>query len=145
MQYADNCLSCSWKRVFANALTRPFVMFAREPIIQLLGVYMAFIYGTMYRALSCFLCFSWQSNSPNVAVHQSSSPPLTQSSLNSTPSVLALRDSTISRLVLVLQALRKSTPAFSIGYTIITRRRTAERDVLNSVYASSFHLVWCQH
>ena len=38
----------SWKHIFAKALTRPFLLFAREPIIQLLGVYMAFIYGTMY-------------------------------------------------------------------------------------------------
>ena len=37
-----------WKRIFANALTRPFAMFAREPIIQLLGLYMAFVYGLLY-------------------------------------------------------------------------------------------------
>jgi hypothetical protein len=38
----------SWKVIFKRALTRPFLLFAREPIIQLLGVYMAFLYGTLY-------------------------------------------------------------------------------------------------
>jgi hypothetical protein len=32
-----------------KALIRPFVLFACEPIIQLLGVYMAIIYGLLYR------------------------------------------------------------------------------------------------
>ncbi|KZT40250.1 MFS general substrate transporter [Sistotremastrum suecicum HHB10207 ss-3] len=41
-----------WKRIFAKALTRPFVLWAREPIVQLLGVYMAFIYGLMYLKLT---------------------------------------------------------------------------------------------
>ncbi|KDQ61903.1 hypothetical protein JAAARDRAFT_123222 [Jaapia argillacea MUCL 33604] len=42
----------NWKTIFATALTRPFVLFAKEPIIQLLGVYMAFIYGLMYLFLT---------------------------------------------------------------------------------------------
>lgn len=33
----------------AKSLIRPFALFAREPIIQLLGVYMAYLYGLMYR------------------------------------------------------------------------------------------------
>ncbi|KZP33608.1 MFS general substrate transporter [Athelia psychrophila] len=37
-----------WKRIFAKALVRPFAIFAREPIVQLLGIYMAFIYGLLY-------------------------------------------------------------------------------------------------
>ncbi|KAF7970479.1 hypothetical protein HWV62_23837 [Athelia sp. TMB] len=37
-----------WKRLFARAILRPFALFAREPIVQLLGVYMAFIYGLLY-------------------------------------------------------------------------------------------------
>jgi len=32
-----------------KSLVRPFALFAQEPIIQLLGVYMAYLYGTMYR------------------------------------------------------------------------------------------------
>ena len=32
-----------------KALVRPFALFVREPIVQLLGIYMAFIYGTLYR------------------------------------------------------------------------------------------------
>jgi hypothetical protein len=44
-------MSLSWKTIFRNALTRPFAIFLYEPIIQLLGVYMAFIYGIFYRAL----------------------------------------------------------------------------------------------
>jgi hypothetical protein len=32
-----------------KALVRPFALFAHEPIVQLLGVYMAFIYGIFYR------------------------------------------------------------------------------------------------
>ena len=32
----------------AKALVRPFAFFAKEPIIQLLGLYMAYLYGLMY-------------------------------------------------------------------------------------------------
>lgn len=39
-----------WKRIFAKALIRPFALFVREPIVQLLGIYMAFIYGILYCA-----------------------------------------------------------------------------------------------
>jgi hypothetical protein len=46
--YADD--SRTWSNIFSKALTRPFLIFAREPIIQLLGVFMAFVYGTLYRA-----------------------------------------------------------------------------------------------
>ncbi|KAF8647432.1 hypothetical protein AX16_006709 [Volvariella volvacea WC 439] len=42
----------SWKSIFAKALTRPFALFARESIVQLLGLYMAFIYGIFYLALT---------------------------------------------------------------------------------------------
>ncbi|KAF9068149.1 MFS polyamine transporter [Rhodocollybia butyracea] len=38
----------SWKYVLKTALTRPTILFLREPILQLLGVYMAFIYGIFY-------------------------------------------------------------------------------------------------
>jgi hypothetical protein len=38
-----------WKRIMSKALVRPFALFVREPIVQLLGVYMAFIYGLLYR------------------------------------------------------------------------------------------------
>ncbi|EPQ50360.1 MFS polyamine transporter [Gloeophyllum trabeum ATCC 11539] len=41
-----------WKSIFKHSLTRPFLLFAYEPIIQLLGIYMAFIYGTMYLFLT---------------------------------------------------------------------------------------------
>lgn len=32
-----------------HALVRPFALFAYEPIVQLMGVYMAFVYGIFYR------------------------------------------------------------------------------------------------
>ncbi|KAH7884066.1 MFS polyamine transporter [Phlebopus sp. FC_14] len=38
----------SWKTIVSKTLVRPFMMFVHEPIIQLLGVYMAYLYGTMY-------------------------------------------------------------------------------------------------
>jgi hypothetical protein len=38
-----------------TALTRPFVLFINEPIVQVLGLYMAFIYGVFYRAFSPLL------------------------------------------------------------------------------------------
>lgn len=38
----------SWKQIYSNALIRPFKLFFSEPIIMVLGVYMAFIYGTLY-------------------------------------------------------------------------------------------------
>ena len=37
-----------WKILFTNALTRPFQLFAQESIIQILGIYMAFLYGLFY-------------------------------------------------------------------------------------------------
>jgi hypothetical protein len=40
----------------AKALLRPFALFAYEPIMQLLGIYMAFVYGLLYCTnLSCSL------------------------------------------------------------------------------------------
>jgi hypothetical protein len=45
----------SWKAVFGKALVRPFKLFIYEPIVQLLGFYMAFIYGLLYRAYSEYL------------------------------------------------------------------------------------------
>lgn len=42
----------TWQHVFSKALTRPFALFAREPIVQALGVYMAFIYGLLYLFLT---------------------------------------------------------------------------------------------
>lgn len=42
-------LAHSWQTIVSKALVRPFALFVREPIVQLLGVYMAFIYGTLYR------------------------------------------------------------------------------------------------
>ncbi|KLO06430.1 MFS polyamine transporter [Schizopora paradoxa] len=41
-----------WKHLFAKSIIRPFALFAREPIIQLLGAYMAFIYGILYLVLT---------------------------------------------------------------------------------------------
>ena len=35
-----------------KSLVRPFTLFAQEPIIQLLGVYTAYLYGTIFRELS---------------------------------------------------------------------------------------------
>ncbi|KAF8498757.1 MFS polyamine transporter [Russula emetica] len=37
-----------WKAIFRKALVRPFKLFIFEPIVQLLGVYMAFVYGLLY-------------------------------------------------------------------------------------------------
>ncbi|KAJ3572441.1 hypothetical protein NP233_g3081 [Leucocoprinus birnbaumii] len=42
----------SWKDIFGRALTRPFALFAHEPIMQLLGLYMALIYGIFYLFLT---------------------------------------------------------------------------------------------
>jgi len=41
-----------WKKIMSKALVRPFALFVHEPIVQLLGVYMAFVYGLIYCA--CF-------------------------------------------------------------------------------------------
>lgn len=40
----------SWSQTFSKTLTRPFALFAREPIAQLLGLYIALVYGIFYRA-----------------------------------------------------------------------------------------------
>ncbi|KDR79426.1 hypothetical protein GALMADRAFT_243502 [Galerina marginata CBS 339.88] len=42
----------TWKKIFAKALTRPFLLFAEETIVQLLGIYMAFVYGIFYLFLT---------------------------------------------------------------------------------------------
>ncbi|EGN92983.1 hypothetical protein SERLA73DRAFT_190368 [Serpula lacrymans var. lacrymans S7.3] len=42
----------SWQSIFKKALTRPFLLFAREPIVQLLGIYMAYLYGNLYLFLT---------------------------------------------------------------------------------------------
>ncbi|KAF7760102.1 hypothetical protein Agabi119p4_10778 [Agaricus bisporus var. burnettii] len=44
--------SRQWKHIFRVALTRPFALFAFEPIIQLFGIYMALIYGVFYLFLT---------------------------------------------------------------------------------------------
>ena len=41
-------ISDSWKAIFSKALVRPFKMSIYEPIVQLLGAYMAFVYGLLY-------------------------------------------------------------------------------------------------
>ena len=41
----------SWKILIRTALVRPFALFFYEPIIQILGAYMAFIYGLFYSTL----------------------------------------------------------------------------------------------
>ncbi|KAF5353739.1 hypothetical protein D9758_008632 [Tetrapyrgos nigripes] len=38
----------TWQSIFSKALTRPFTLFAREPIAQIIGVYIAFVYGIFY-------------------------------------------------------------------------------------------------
>ncbi|KAG6808458.1 hypothetical protein H0H92_004055 [Tricholoma furcatifolium] len=42
----------SWSSIFRKALVRPFLIFGQEQIAQLLGVYMAFIYGLFYLFLT---------------------------------------------------------------------------------------------
>ena len=46
-----------WKVVFSKSLLRPFKLFAYEPIMQLLGLYLAFIYGLLYRTYSGTLSY----------------------------------------------------------------------------------------
>ncbi|KAF9528077.1 MFS polyamine transporter [Crepidotus variabilis] len=38
----------SWGFLFTRSMFRPFIMFFQEPIMQLFGVYMAFLYGLLY-------------------------------------------------------------------------------------------------
>ncbi|KAJ3904032.1 MFS polyamine transporter [Lentinula edodes] len=40
------------KQIFQRSLTRPFVLFFREPIAQVIGLYMAFVYGVFYLYLT---------------------------------------------------------------------------------------------
>lgn len=44
----------TWQAIFAKSLVRPFAMFAREPIIQVIGLYMALVYGIFYRKSNLF-------------------------------------------------------------------------------------------
>jgi len=49
-RYANEKLT--WKNIIYISVTRPFILFYYEPIVQLLGVYMAFIYGVFYLFLT---------------------------------------------------------------------------------------------
>ncbi|KAJ7643651.1 MFS general substrate transporter [Roridomyces roridus] len=42
----------TWKNVIKIALTRPFVLFYYEPIVQLLAIYMSYLYGLFYLFLT---------------------------------------------------------------------------------------------
>ncbi|KAF4575508.1 hypothetical protein EYR36_006868 [Pleurotus pulmonarius] len=42
----------TWQSIMTKSLTCPFMLFFSEPILQVPGVYMAFIYGVLYRASS---------------------------------------------------------------------------------------------
>ncbi|KAG2356048.1 hypothetical protein BDR07DRAFT_1301433 [Suillus spraguei] len=44
----DRC----WRTIIAKSLSRPFLLFVHEPILQLLGVYMAYVYGLLYLFLT---------------------------------------------------------------------------------------------
>ncbi len=48
-------ISNSWRVIFSKALVRPFKLFIYEPIVQLLGLYMAFLYGLLYSTHPEFL------------------------------------------------------------------------------------------
>jgi hypothetical protein len=41
-----------WKQIFGHAIIRPFTLLIREPIIKLVALYMAFLYGLLYCKLS---------------------------------------------------------------------------------------------
>ncbi|KAG7095020.1 hypothetical protein E1B28_005814 [Marasmius oreades] len=44
--------SRSWRAIFAKAMTRPFTLLFREPIAQVIAVYMGYIYGIFYLFLT---------------------------------------------------------------------------------------------
>ncbi|PGH18804.1 hypothetical protein AJ79_00217 [Helicocarpus griseus UAMH5409] len=41
-------------KIVQNALVRPFILLSTQPIIQVIAIYMAFLYGLMYLVLSTF-------------------------------------------------------------------------------------------
>lgn len=69
----------SWKRIFSKALVRPFQLFYYEPIIQVMGTYLAFIYGIYY-------CLS---SSPHRAICYSLNPESVLVFLNMIPDIYA--------------------------------------------------------
>ncbi|KAG2137919.1 MFS polyamine transporter [Suillus clintonianus] len=42
----------SWRTIMTTALSRPFQLFIREPIMQIFGIYMAYLYGLLYLFLT---------------------------------------------------------------------------------------------
>lgn len=44
----------TFRKVFRTALLRPWLLLFREPIVLLLSIYMAIIYGTLYMLLNAF-------------------------------------------------------------------------------------------
>jgi hypothetical protein len=57
-------ISNSWKAIMRQSLIRPFKLFIYEPIVQLLGLYMAFLYGCLYcmrmESLPCMQSYTFQ-------------------------------------------------------------------------------------
>ncbi|KAJ7591012.1 MFS polyamine transporter [Mycena floridula] len=41
-----------WQTLFSKAMIRPFALFIQEPIIQIIGIYMALVYGIFYLFLT---------------------------------------------------------------------------------------------
>ncbi|KAG1731336.1 MFS polyamine transporter [Suillus paluster] len=42
----------SWRSIMTKSLIRPFAFFVHEPIVQVLGLYIAYLYGTLYLFLT---------------------------------------------------------------------------------------------
>ena len=57
----------SLKEFIVRSLVRPFVLFAQEPIIQLFGVYLAFVYGVIYCMSTIHPVVANSANSPDLS------------------------------------------------------------------------------
>jgi hypothetical protein len=96
-------ISKSWKAVLSKALVRPFKLFIYEPIVQLLGLYLAFIYGLLYRTYSESLPYM-----PSYTF-QCFLRPYQRRSKTCITTEWASRAFTISLLVLVFRSHHRST------------------------------------
>ena len=96
-------ISNSWKAVLSTALVRPFKIFIYEPIVQLLGLYLAFIYGLLYRKYSESLSYIQSYR------FQCFLRPYPRRSKMCITTEWALQAFTISLLVLVFRSHHRST------------------------------------
>lgn len=141
-----------------HALVRPFALFAYEPIVQLMGVYMAFVYGIFYRESRCYVRFSCQLT-PRLPVYLTIIPSIFEGETYhesvgiaglhyiafglgvSLASQVCRLSCASSRVSLIATAPPRSTRACSTVYTCTSRPAMTGRASPSSGYVSGLQCI----